>query len=363
MSGRIRSFAIGVAVADLERALCRDRAHAIVAVPPGPEKALLARTLSERLAVSHRVLQVHPQAGVEGDLCTWILVGLGEEPELDAEAHLLDLLHDLSLRDSSLVLLLDDAGSMPRTTLRCLGRLAAASRSGLRLALAISSEAHARDRTMADVVAALGVGAVKIELDPRAEPAGTRVLAHPEAFRSPSGDPELRVATPGNRVSPTSSALRPAALALGIAFVLLGTYGWVTSARPPAVASEPPLGVERRAPVRIAPPAEKRLPRPLATPTPPPEPEPAVQPQAAEEKQVAPVEALAVKPRVRPIRVNLNAQPWARIEIDGKDVGVTPLANLPLKPGVHRFRAHLPGGRVIERIERVDAYRDHLHFP
>ena len=361
MSGRVRSSAIEVAVADLERALCRDRAHAIFAVPPGPEKALLARTLSERLAGSHRFLHVHPQAGVEGDLCTWILVGLGEEPGLDAEAHLLDLLHDLSLRGSSLVLLLDDAGSMSRTTLRRLGRLAAASRSGLRLALAISSEDHARDRTMGDVVAALGVGAEKIELDARVEPAEVRVLARPEAPRSPSQDPELRAATPRNRVSRTGRALRPAALALGIAFALLWTYGWVAPARPPAVASEPPLGVERSAP-----PAEKRLPRPLATPTPalPPEPERVPQPRAAEEKQVAPVEvARAVKPRVRPVRVNLNAQPWARIEIDGKDVGVTPLANLPLAPGVHRFRAHLPDGRVIERVERVDAYRDHLHFP
>jgi hypothetical protein len=61
--------------------------------------------------------------------------------------------------------------------------------------------------------------------------------------------------------------------------------------------------------------------------------------------------------------VNLNASPWARIEVDGQPVGVTPLANLPLAPGPHRFRARFPDGRVLERVEQIETRRNHVTFP
>jgi hypothetical protein len=73
-----------------------------------------------------------------------------------------------------------------------------------------------------------------------------------------------------------------------------------------------------------------------------------------------------VRPAARaptPILVSLNARPWARIEVDGRDVGVTPLADVPIAPGIHRFRAHLADGRVIEQTARIDAYRDRVIFP
>jgi hypothetical protein len=63
------------------------------------------------------------------------------------------------------------------------------------------------------------------------------------------------------------------------------------------------------------------------------------------------------------VRVNLNATPWARIEVDGRDVGPTPIAGLRLTAGEHDFRAHMPDGRVLERRVRVDAYRDRIAFP
>jgi hypothetical protein len=69
------------------------------------------------------------------------------------------------------------------------------------------------------------------------------------------------------------------------------------------------------------------------------------------------------EPRARTVRVSLNADPWAHIAIDGRDVGVTPMADLELTEGPHRFRARFPDGRVMERTLRVDAVRDHLSFP
>jgi hypothetical protein len=55
------------------------------------------------------------------------------------------------------------------------------------------------------------------------------------------------------------------------------------------------------------------------------------------------------------ILVSVNVKPWATIAIDGVDMGETPLADIPLTEGPHRFRARLPDDRVIERTEMIDA--------
>src|SRR5262249_23710372 len=41
--------------------------------------------------------------------------------------------------------------------------------------------------------------------------------------------------------------------------------------------------------------------------------------------------------------VSINAQPWAKIAIDGKHVGYTPILRLSLSPGHHQIRAVAPG--------------------
>jgi len=64
-----------------------------------------------------------------------------------------------------------------------------------------------------------------------------------------------------------------------------------------------------------------------------------------------------------PVLVHVNARPWAHISIDGRDQGDTPLGNLPLAPGLHRFRAELPSGRVLERLVLIDARNRHVSFP
>jgi hypothetical protein len=85
-------------------------------------------------------------------------------------------------------------------------------------------------------------------------------------------------------------------------------------------------------------------------------------PSLAEQEVVA---AIADDGSVRAslVRVSLNAQPWAHIEVDGRDLGVTPMADVELEAGPHRFRARFADGRVMERTLRVDALRDHITFP
>jgi hypothetical protein len=63
-----------------------------------------------------------------------------------------------------------------------------------------------------------------------------------------------------------------------------------------------------------------------------------------------------------PLAVQINASPWANIEVDGIDLGATPLANIPLFAGAHSFRARMPDGRVIERTVEIDAERRFISF-
>jgi hypothetical protein len=98
----------------------------------------------------------------------------------------------------------------------------------------------------------------------------------------------------------------------------------------------------------------------------PPEPQ-AEEPAPPGESAIAlPAEAAPTQvapPVVERIPVNVNARPWARIEVDGVDVGVTPLAGLRLTPGSHRFRAAMPDGGVVERVEVITLDRRRVAFP
>ncbi|RIL01322.1 MAG: hypothetical protein DCC71_18095, partial [Proteobacteria bacterium] len=63
------------------------------------------------------------------------------------------------------------------------------------------------------------------------------------------------------------------------------------------------------------------------------------------------------------VLVHVNALPWARIEVDGRDLGLTPLGNVPLASGTRRFRAEMPDGRVIEREIAVGPDNRRVIFP
>jgi hypothetical protein len=83
-------------------------------------------------------------------------------------------------------------------------------------------------------------------------------------------------------------------------------------------------------------------------------------------EEIRTVEPLFVEPPLAqtlgPFAVQINASPWASVEVDGIDIGVTPLANIPLLAGPHSFRARMPDGRVIERTIEIDAERRFISF-
>ncbi|MCZ6784724.1 MAG: PEGA domain-containing protein, partial [Proteobacteria bacterium] len=77
----------------------------------------------------------------------------------------------------------------------------------------------------------------------------------------------------------------------------------------------------------------------------------------------APVRVDAAESAPPRVLVSVNASPWATIEVDGRDVGLTPLADLPLEEGEHEFRAALPDGRVFVRTVRVTPLNRRVIFP
>jgi hypothetical protein len=368
------------ALADLQRALCQDRAHVVLSAAPGPEEALLLRTLPERLAGCLGVIDVRAPAAPEDEIYLRILGGLGLEPGPEPEARLQQHVQELAGRGSGLALLVRDAGSAAPAMLRRLGQLAASTRPGLRLVLVVTTRDRPEGDPVADVVAALGLGAEKVVLGTPRDAAARR-LEPPAAVPPRPEAPEPRTGHAAAPLpQPRSAGLRlgrgaaHAAAILGIGVPPPPPPTGLAGETPTPVATEAAIAAPVPAPIPSAPAREAPPPPAAATPPTPevkvaaPEGAPRAtgtdgsgEPETTAARGEGPGPAIAS--RVRPIRVNLNARPWARIEVDGKDVGVTPLADVPIDPGVHRFRARLPDGRVIERSVRIDAYRDHVTFP
>ncbi len=73
--------------------------------------------------------------------------------------------------------------------------------------------------------------------------------------------------------------------------------------------------------------------------------------------------AIGLLAALTPVFVDINARPWARIRVEGVDLGLTPLGSVLLEPGEHRFGAEFPDGAVLERIETIGAERGRVSFP
>ena len=87
--------------------------------------------------------------------------------------------------------------------------------------------------------------------------------------------------------------------------------------------------------------------------------------EAAVESRLVAEPSVAEQPAEKnagPFAVQINATPWANVEIDGIDLGATPLANVPLIAGKHAFRVKMADGRMIERTIEIDAERRFISF-
>jgi MSHA biogenesis protein MshM len=387
--------------ADTERALAElvagvQDAEGPIALlgPAGAGKTLLLHLLAERVAPGLRSVYLpNPRFGPE-EICTWIAASLGAPPGEEAIAMLRAWLEHLRAKEQACLLLVDDIDAMPAETARWLGRLVAEARGALRLAMAalegpatsrllralgevrcvgldaaMSPDETAeyvdwrlrrtdvpdatRARFDADAIAALHHIAqgnprrLHLAVEAFARSGNIAVLEDEiAAFAEPLAPPTPPIpsapAAPvaGERAGATS---RPAGVdleqgtpprrsLLGAVFIAVA----VVLALALLLDRDPPAGAE-------------------AAPEPT-RPEPA---QAAERTGGTPTPAV---PPAGALAVNVNASPWARVEIDGIDVGETPLAGIPLRPGPHAFRAELPDGRIIERTVEIDADHRHVSF-
>jgi hypothetical protein len=161
---------------------------------------------------------------------------------------------------------------------------------------------------------------------------------------------------------PRTATARPVA---GMAFVTRsqqdGTTLW-EPAPPPPVRRRPKLalgaallplalgvGLLALRPWRPAAPAEP-TPAPAAVPVPAPSAPPSFEPRASPPPHPRP----AARP-TPPGFLNVYADPWAYVRVDGKPVGTTPLLKLPVAAGSHRVQLESPNAQSAQRQVRIAA--------
>jgi type II secretory pathway predicted ATPase ExeA len=167
----------------LEQAVRAGRCAALTA-PPGLGKSLLLRLLERRLASGHRCLFLPYGALATSELCAWVLGLLGEAFRDDPCTELLRYARRSAEEGRVLVLLVDDASSMPRGTARELGELVRESGNRLRLVLAASDDA-----TSSRVLAVLHPDVVLVRF--RAPMTGAETRLYVEARLEQARTPEL----------------------------------------------------------------------------------------------------------------------------------------------------------------------------
>jgi hypothetical protein len=328
---------------------------AVVAGAPGVGTTLLLRVLEQRERGRRRVL-FSPFLHIEPELLErWLAsLALGSTSSA-AEDWLTAFACEVGARP---LLLVDDAHAATPATLAALGRLRRTRAPGLAICLggcagsALTSAARALGdagvltlalppwsaedlRGLAEGLCALpGLDAAARERLAREDLAALaaaaegspRLLRHTllEGDAVPADAPVLAPlapsTAPAERPSPRGrpSWLYPAALAAGFSMGLFGgSQVWDTERAPSSVSTVP-------AAVSAAPPA-------VATST--------------------------------LLDVQVNAQPWAWIRIDGQSVGVTPLIHRDVPSGEHEFEATFPDGRQERRTVEIGPDSHFVSFP
>jgi type II secretory pathway predicted ATPase ExeA len=405
------------ALAALVAAVQGGGAPAAILGGAGVGKTLLLHLLAERAGPGLPSDYLPTPRRAPEELCTWVARRIGAPAGEDAELFVRAWVGHLREQEQGCLLLVDDADAMPVATARWLAAFAAESRGGLRLVLA-ALESPAAER----VLRAFGE-LQRVELAASMSPAETAEyigwrLARadvPETVRArfdAAAVAELHRVAQGN---PRRLHLAVESLVRGGSAAVLEDEIAERGARAPDPGAAPPPaphhrtepGPPRRAgaqPTAGSPPRAEgpgrsgrssrsawmavllgagavalaaglsialyqRVSDPARTA--PPGPTVAV-PAGPGATRDAAVE-LVWQPKAEPaaavpaptggtLGVHLNAVPWARVEVDGIDVGETPLANVPLRPGPHTFRAHLPDGRILERTVEIDAAHRHVVF-
>jgi MSHA biogenesis protein MshM len=347
----------------------------------GVGKTLLLHLLAERLGAGIRSVYLPNPRLSPAEVCTWIARRLEMPAGEEVMPFLRAWITHLRDQEQACLLLVDDADAMPEATARWLGDFAVESRGGLRLVLAaLAGTAAERVLRAFGEVRRVDPGA-SLTLDEATEYVAWRLdRAGTPAEQRERFDPatlaELHRVARGN---PRRLHLAVEALLRGGAPVVLEDE---IAAR--ADAPAPP----ERAPVAPPAPAGAAKPARTARPRWRPRAAPLVlaalvtalvaallqrsessrtgsgPPSAADAGKSPPAAPAAAAPArgAEALAVNVNAVPWARVEVDGVEVGETPLAGIPLLPGPHTFRAELPDGRIVERRVEIDAANRHVVF-
>jgi type II secretory pathway predicted ATPase ExeA len=373
----------------------------ILSGPPGFGKSLLLRVLADRIDSSLDVAQPPYPALEPRELAAWTLRELGEDPGNDPAR---ELRERCQRAEAAVVLVVDDAHSLPLETARFLADLATGSAGALRVLVAFTdgtdspaqgafgdvepirlaepmSEAELGEYLETRLERGGATPDQRARFDPttrarlQQESGGVPVVVHELATAvlrdrlAPEGtpQPEAELATSqettpedelvdeddesaveGEAESPArSSGARSVALlalfALGAAmFWLVPELASRIQSAPPPPSLPPTTHPPPTVTTTLPPPTTTTtLPAPVLAPDPEPEPPP---------------------PEPEPFTLDVNAVPWAEIEVDGEPAGTTPLGGLEVEPGPHSIRARMPDGRVLERSIEVEELRTRVSF-
>jgi len=406
---------------ELLRSVCTPAKTSALIGPPGLGKTLLLHLLAEEAPENMQAVYLPYAALPPADLCAWALELLGSPAADDSIGALQALSRDLREQGSSLLMLIDDAGAMPIATARWAGEFVQNSGGSMQLVIAASDNA-----TGNRVIAAIGSNFDIVHLnDPMTESEtceyidGRLALARvPDSIRARFDDRTVRflhrlsagiprrlhsaaveilqgapVATADDHaIAPTAPIDAPVepieseeANDLSIPDRELSTAPRLPRRAPPPSRWAIALGALLVAFVAVAIPvirsilSEARQTSVSELQADPRESSGAIMPGGSVAHQplgeiraaTRAAEPLIVEPpsvepplaeTLGPLAVQINASPWANVEVDGIDLGATPLANIPLFAGAHLFRARMPDGRVIERTVEIDAERRFVSF-